>query len=300
MLFSLGTTNDSPPIKSALTAAQASPPRPEPRTPRTHRGRSLNRLRPFRRASLVAVGLLAILAPVVMLNAQAASSPSGMAMPGDYTSWKLTFSDDFNGSAVDSTKWGVYNGIPKGGVGRWDKSMTIVSGGMLILRAQKVNGEWLTGGVSNARAGSQKYGKWAVRFRISAANGIGYALLLYPGNGGWPPEVDFAEDGGGTRQSSMATLHWAPGNQQVHNTLKVDNTAWHTMGVVVAPGSTKYPLAGARGAPVRGNPPAVPMWLGMQTQVKTCQAKYSGTCMSSVMPSKVDLDIDWVARWTAK
>ena len=297
MHFSRRPTKDSP----RLTAAQAFPPSPETLTPRPHRGRSLNRLRPFRRASLVGVGLLAILAPVFMLNAEAAPTyPSGLPMPGDFSTWKMTFSDDFNGSAIDTSKWGVYNGTPKGGVGRWDKSMTTVSGGMLHLRAQKVNGQWLTAGVSNARAGSQKYGKWAVRFRIASANGIGYALLLYPGNGGWPPEVDFAEDGGGARQSSMATLHWAPGNQQVHNTLKVDNTSWHTMGAIITPSYTQYTLDGVVWASVTGHAPTEPMWLGMQTQVKTCQAQYSGSCMSSVMPSKVDLDVDWVGRWTAK
>ena len=173
-----------------------------------------------------------------------AGAPAATAKAAATSTWKLTFSDEFTGSKLDTTKWGVYNGVPKGGTGRWDPSLAWVQAGMLVLRSKQIGGQWATSGVSNARAGSQKYGKWEVRFRIDAGNGIGYALLLYPASGAWPPEVDFAEDGGGTRQSTTATLHWAPGNQQSHATVAMNATVWHVMGVIVQPGYTQYTVDG--------------------------------------------------------
>ena len=77
----------------------------------------------------------------------------------------------------------------------------------------------------------------------------------------------------------------------------MDLTTWHVMGVVIGPGTTTYTLDGNVWATMYGHTPDEPMWVGMQTQLKQCQAKYTGTCMTSTMPDHIDLDVDYVRRW---
>ena len=117
-----------------------------------------------------------------------------------------------------------------------------------------------------------------------------YVFLLYPSTGGWPPEIDFAEDAGTHhRKETMQTLHYGSQNKQIHKFTRSNFTAWHTVGVDWTSTTLTYTLDGKVISRVKHTGvPNEKMWLGMQTQVIHPTAK---------TPKTVDVQIDWVARY---
>jgi beta-glucanase (GH16 family) len=216
--------------------------------------------------------------------------------------WKLVFSDHFR-HGLDRSKWGLYHGQPGGDPGGWwEPSHVVVRKGVLNLetyRDPRVRNRWVSGGLSNARALKQTYGKYAVRFRVDRGRGVAAILLLWPVRNHWPPEIDFAENGGITsgRGSMTATLHYGRQNNLIQRTVRADFTRWHTAGVEWTPGKLVYTLDGRAWATVRsGNVPREPMELAIQTQAGTCGHRYA-PCPDSTTPPKVDMQVQWVRAW---
>jgi hypothetical protein len=220
---------------------------------------------------------------------------SGLAVPtGDLPGWRQVFHDDFAAKGLGDT-WGKYQGQPGGDpYSLWQPSHVDQQDGMLVLEGSREDGQWITGGVSNSGI-SRLYGKWDVRLRIDASDEITYAVLLWPEDEVWPPEIDFAEDGGGPRSSTTATLHYRPDDQIIQRQLDVDLTQWHTVGVEWLPGKATYTVDGRAWATVESNEvPDVPMWLGIQTQAGGCQKGFV-SCPTAGTPDRADLQVDWVS-----
>ncbi len=232
----------------------------------------------------------------------APGSPSGVAMPtGNIPGWNMAFSDDFGGTSLNPAAWGTYNGQPGGDPGGWwDPSHVVVNNGVLELQTYKdpaFGNRWVSGGVSSAPALTQQYGKYLVRFRMDKGNGVAGILLLWPSNGGWPPEIDFAEDGGGNRSQSTATLHYGSNDSQVQQSVTADFSQWHTMGVEWTAGVLRFTLDGAVWATMSSpNVPSIPMELDAQAQAGTCGDQWT-PCPDATTPAHVTMQIDWVAAY---
>jgi beta-glucanase (GH16 family) len=236
-------------------------------------------------------------APSAVPSAAPSAGPGG-AMPGSRPGWKVNFADDFTGRGIDLTRWGRYSGRPGGAppTAEWQRGNVLVRDGKLLLKGRKIKGKWVTAGVSMAPAGARTYGRWDIRFRIQRGNGVGYAILLYPGDGGWPPEIDIAEDGGGLRTTTQATLHWGEENHQIQRTTSSDFTVWHTVGVIWEPGRVRYLLDDREWGRVDSpDVPDEPMWLGLQTQQSPCVTRYRN-CPLPGETTAVDMEVDWVVR----
>jgi beta-glucanase (GH16 family) len=181
----------------------------------------------------------------------------------------------------------------------------VVERGLLNLqtyRDPRFGGRWVSGGVSSAPALKQTYGKYELRFRMDRGRGVAVVLLLWPSGNTWPPEIDFAEDGGtsNSRREMSATLHYGASNSAIQRTVHADFTHWHVMGVEWTPGKLVYTLDGRRWASVRGTQvPSEPMELDMQTQAGTCSDRYA-PCPDSSTPSKVSLQVDWVVAYARR
>lgn len=228
------------------------------------------------------------------------STTSGGSIPAA-AGWTKVYQDDFTGSAL-GTGWGKYSGaIPSTPGGTWSGSMVEVADGKLKLHTEKVNGAWNSGGVMNDVGGKTTYGKYLVRFRMDKANGVKYALLLWPTSGQWPMdgEIDFAEDGGGSRKSTAGTLHWGTtaSHQQLQRNAKADFSKWHTVGVEWTPGKVVFTLDGKPYGTIKNsNAPTKPMNLALQTEAGSCGQWM--TCTDSTTPSTTTLEVDWVAVYT--
>jgi beta-glucanase (GH16 family) len=216
--------------------------------------------------------------------------------------WKLVFFDDFS-QGLKEANWGRYSGQPGGDPGGWwAPSHALATNGILRLqtyRDPRFGNRWVSGGLSSARALRQTYGKYEVRFRMDAGRGVAGILLLWPARDRWPPEIDFAENGGRqtTRRAMTATLHYGADNRQIQRSVRADFTRWHTMGVQWTPGRLVYTLDGRAWGTVRSpHVPNEPMELDIQSQAGTCGDHYA-PCPDGSTPERVDLEVDWVRAY---
>jgi beta-glucanase (GH16 family) len=172
--------------------------------------------------------------------------------------------------------------------------MLVISG----YRDPADGGRWATGGVSSSPGLVQTYGKYLVRFRFDSGVGIAHAILLWPADNSWPPEIDFSEDNGANRQTDYATLHYGPGNTQVQHSIAVNLTQWHTLGVEWTAGRLVYTLDGRDWATVTGpQVPSIPMAMDIQTQAWACGTSTWEQCPSATTPAQVNLYVDWVVAY---
>ena len=215
------------------------------------------------------LAVLALLLPV-QGSGDAASAAVESASP-----WKLLLRDDFSGTALDTTRWGAYQGEARTG-GLWLRSHVQVANGVLTLKGFKdpaVGGRWASGGIGNKRGVVQTYGKYRVRMRVDNAYGLSYAVLLYPQANVSPPEVDFAEGFGRSQQRTKATVHSGTPEARVRTglTKTVDMTKWHTVAVEWTPHKLVFSIDNVGWFTVTGSKvPSVPMVLDIQSQIHDC------------------------------
>jgi beta-glucanase (GH16 family) len=129
--------------------------------------------------------------------------------------------------------------------------------------------------------------------------GVGYAILLWPSTGTWPTagEIDFAEDGGGNRQATTATLHYGATDSKIQRNVNADFSQWHTLGVEWSPNKLVYTLDGTTWATVNSTAvPKGPMELDIQSQTGTC-GDPNRPCPNASTPKRVNMQVDWVAAY---
>jgi hypothetical protein len=208
----------------------------------------------------------------------------GSSWPTSVPGWRLTYSTDFPGDSLPSG-WGAYSGEPGGDPdGNWEQSNATVGNGALHLLATPSS----QAGVAYYGT-TQTYGMYLVRMKGDDEPdlSINNIAILWPAQQGtWPPEVDFYEDGGGTRQGFSASLHaGSDGNDNpvIHSSAPSNNgTEWHTYGVQWTPSSITYTIDGrawgsvSRSSVGSGQWPSIPMILTLQSQ-NQAHSQPSGT-----------------------
>jgi beta-glucanase (GH16 family) len=280
-----------------LRAAAADCGRPVP-APAGQEGDQIPRLTAIEiRRVAVRVALVAI--SIGGVATLAAALPLASRTGGE---WRRVFFDDF-GHGLKSSRWGRYSGQPGGDPGGWwAPSHAVVKHGILNLetyRDPRFGGRWVSAGVSSAPALRQTYGKYEIRVRMDPGRGVAFVALLWPVRNQWPPEIDFAENGGETptRSQVTATLHYGGDDSQIQRTLRADFSRWHVLGVEWTPRALVYTIDGRPWAVLKS--PAVPtqaMELDVQTQAGTC-GDSSSPCPDATTPARVNAQIDWVAAY---
>jgi hypothetical protein len=216
--------------------------------------------------------------------------------------WHRVFFDSFS-RGVQTRRWGRYSGQPGGDPGGWwAPSHVVARRGIVSLetyRDPRFGGRWVSGGISSAPALKQTYGKYEIRLRMDRGKGVAVVALLWPVADHWPPEIDFAENGGETnaRRQVTGTLHYGSHDAQIQRSVNADFTHWHTLGVEWLPGELVYTLDGRAWARIKGpEVPSEPMELDIQTQAGTC-GEPSAPCPDAATPRRVNAQVDWVAAY---
>ena len=142
--------------------------------------------------------------------------------------------DEFTGSAIDTSKWSLYNSAGHAGNGlRRPEAWSVQDGYARV--SGDANGT--TGGMSAKYPGADaKYGRWEARIRASDSESKYHpVLILWPASGNWPTdgEIDFAErPGGSTNQNKVSFyLHYSSTNQQTQTSKTHDWSQWHNFAV---------------------------------------------------------------------
>jgi hypothetical protein len=258
--------------------------------------------------------------PTATVSSPAPSTPTSSSPPppvsastampvGDLPGWKQVYADDFSGSTLDTYKaWSVYNGGAPGSnptTGWWMASHAVVSNGMLNLRgyvdkAASPDGRVVTAGLGLWKLPAQTYGKYEILARIDKCAEVKYAWLLWPYSGKWPDdgEIDFAEDEGGDRTKTTASLLFKNALGQADALPKdydyptPDLSGWHRIGVEWTPTSVRYTMDGQYwGQPKTTHIPTTPMTLVLQTE-----GKYAPSAVT-LGSSSCDAQIGWVTQY---
>lgn len=157
-----------------------------------------------------------------------------------HAGWKLTFSDEFDGAAVDTSKWkfsDLWGNQTLSGNGEkqcYVPGAVTQSNGMLRLEAKRsvtpaaachgagADLPFTSGMVTTApcqgyehseackdhKAFDQFYGYFEMRARLPKGKGLWPAFWLVPTDGSWPPEIDIVEVLGHTPSTVYDTYHY--------------------------------------------------------------------------------------------
>jgi beta-glucanase (GH16 family) len=210
--------------------------------------------------------------------------------------WTLTAHDEFDGDALDESRWSPYSGRTTDDVGQHDPDNLSVSDGTL-----KLTSRGKTSAGMNWKGG-QKYGRWESRVRSQAGNGYGPVMLLWPASGEWPEagEIDIMEIPKGDRKKASFTVHWGEDNTQDGKSVQSDFTQWHNFAVEWTPDHIVGYLDGVefyRNEDPDANPPG-PMEFVLQQDIGPYGEDWIPAPDAST-PETCTFEVDWVRIYAA-
>lgn len=98
--------------------------------------------------------------------------------------WELTFSDEFNGSHLDTNTWKIAQGETREQLlsARFPENVVVTNGLLrLVTRKEKRGGKDWTSAMIATKKFRQKYGYWESRYRYAPASGLNQAFWMNPG-----------------------------------------------------------------------------------------------------------------------
>jgi len=252
----------SPPQAPAPTAESTRPHAPGRHRRRRPQARKSSRRRLHGVLTALAAFLVIVTVVLVATTNGAPPAPTGTAQqPGPVAepdgqiapppNYKLAFSTDFPGTALDTSTWAQcypWSPAPPGcsNFGNADErewylpSQVHVDNGLALV-AQRTptqgsdeNGNPKTytcrsGMVTTYPSVHLKYGFVQVTARLPFGKGLWPAIWLIPADQSWPPEIDIVEHWD-TQPTARATLHYGKQNSQQRGTVNFTDAdkGWHT------------------------------------------------------------------------
>lgn len=252
------------------------------------------------------VGILqtVIGAAVLLSSASVRADPPG-------TGWTQVFSDDFNGTTLDTNKWNTCHWWgPNGCTISGNKELewyqpddVLVQDGTLSLRAQQrsMNGfNYTSGMIASHDKYSFKYGYTEIRAKMPNGQGLWPAFWLAAQDRTWPPEIDILEILGHETNRVHMTVHygqdWPNNLSSTGSWVAPDFSAdYHTFAVQWSPERIIWYVDGVerKRYETAANIPAKPMYILANLAV-------GGTWPGSpnaTTPFPSYYDIDYIKVW---
>lgn len=182
--------------------------------------------------------------------------------------WTLVWSDEFNGSKLDYTKWDVAVDAFGGGNQELqlytDRLKNVrVEKGKLIIEAHRDNPniqgtirKFSSGKISTKHRGDWRYGKFEIRAKLPIGKGVWPAIWMLPTDekyGSWAAsgEIDIMELNGNKPFELLGTLHYGgkwPRNRSSGNKMKLAKGTYgdkfHTFGIEWVEDEIRWTLDG--------------------------------------------------------
>lgn len=166
------------------------------------------------------------------------STPTTSALPQPQAGFTRVFTDEFNGTAVDTSKWGPYTGHLTSSDGCNEPDNLQVANGVLTqvfaYQSSGVCGAgWYHGSMKVGRAFGGNNQSVTVRFRVSASDPVNTRShhilpMRWPdASPGYVGEADYCE--GSSYSYCRTFLHYGSGVQIYSPEITFDQTQWHTL-----------------------------------------------------------------------
>jgi Glycosyl hydrolases family 16 len=158
---------------------------------------------------------------------------------------RLVFEDDFDGTVLNTLSWRPYNSAGNAGNGlRRGSAIQLDGAGNLVISAQMVNGQLVSGGMSNRQSYTYGWFEFRVRTEPDPTGTMSGVVLTWPDSGHWPVdgENDIYETGAhaGARRPFDSYIHYGPDNDQYRFTHDADGAQWHTMAMDWRPDAISF------------------------------------------------------------
>ncbi|MDR3707510.1 MAG: family 16 glycosylhydrolase [Capsulimonadaceae bacterium] len=192
------------------------------------------------------------------------------------TGWVMTFDDEFDGTAIDTTRWTPTDGdhiVFSPGIQYFNPDHVIVAHGLARFHADNTpHGayQFQSGEIRSADKFQQLYGFWEFRLKLPTTEGTWPAVYLLRWDDAWPPEIDLCESTGRDMKTVYETNHFADDYGR-HGASSVnfpqgdlDRSQWHTYAICWEPGALAWYLDGVyKGTtrPPEGRISEVPMYI---------------------------------------
>jgi beta-glucanase (GH16 family) len=222
----------------------------------------------------------------------------------------LLATEEFNGTALDTTKWSAYDSKSSNGISQWKPGAIGVGNGELQINGhgKDPSGKGNTSGaLCWCRGdGDRTYGLWMVRAKFDAGTGYGVAMLLWPQSNRWPQdgELDLVESARPKKNTALSSIHWGnpPGGERDSGKLTGDYTQWHVYAVDWQPTYVKYSIDGqtvydTRFSAKKPGIPKTPMHLVMQQEPGPFGAPGWIPAPDASTPDRVTVHVDWVRMY---
>ena len=190
--------------------------------------------------------------------------------------WYLIWHDEFDGEALDESKWVVEDAalVKNKELQYYSPDEVYVHDGLLTLRSQKrdMGGRHYTSGLVETKGKfQQKYGRFEIRAKLPATRGMWPAHWLMPTTGNWPPEIDIMEMVGHKPHTIFGTIHWGqwPANRYYSQAYKGPDFSedFHIFSIEWQPKSIKWFVDGEEYSEVKLNVPDSTFYLILNTAV---------------------------------
>jgi hypothetical protein len=158
---------------------------------------------------------------------------------------RLVFEDDFDGTVLNTLSWRPYNSAGNAGNGlRRGSAIQLDGAGNLVISAQMVDGQLVSGGMSNRQSYTYGWFEFRVRTEPDPTGTMSGVVLTWPDSGRWPVdgENDIYETGAvaGTRLPFHSYIHYGAANNQYRFTHNADGAQWHTMAMDWRPDAIRF------------------------------------------------------------
>jgi beta-glucanase (GH16 family) len=209
------------------------------------------------------ISLLATLTLLVVIIVAGFIAPKTRTQVSAQSGYSLIWSDEFNGSSLDTNKWSYQNGTWNGSSVQncYTPDNTSVSGGSLKITSRyepsyacfSQTRDFTSGFVQTKDKVSWTYGYFEARIKMPASNSTWPAFWMSPQTatyGSWPSsgEIDIFEAKGYDTSQVKANAHWglsSSNKQQRSKAVSVDSiTNWHLYGLEWEEGILKFYLDG--------------------------------------------------------